>query len=164
MTRANLEEAFAGESQASMKYGIFADVAEKEGFPQVARLFRAISHAERVHATNHLRVLGGINDTASSLDEAMGGEYHEVIEMYPAFDAVAHLQGEKGAQRSIHFALEAEKTHEKMYGEAKRLVEAGRDMESALVYVCPTCGHTVIGDPPDKCPVCGVKKEKFRKF
>ena len=164
MTQANLEAAFAGESQAHMKYAIFADKAEKEGYPEVARLFRAVSSAERVHATNHLRTLGGIGDTVSNLTEAIGGESHENTEMYPAFDAVAQLQEEKGALRSIHYALEAEKIHESMYGEAKGFVETGKDIDAAVIFVCPTCGYTVIGDPPDKCPVCGVKKEKFSQF
>lgn len=164
MTQSNLEAAFAGESQACMKYTIFADKAEKEGFPEVARLFRAVAYAERVHATSHLRQLGGIGDTASNLAGAVGGENYEVIEMYPAFDAVAKLQEEKGAVRSIHFALEAEKIHQVLFGGAKEAVVTGEDIGSASVYVCPVCGHTVIGNAPHKCPVCGVKEEKFRKF
>ena len=164
MTQANLEAAFAGESQAHMKYAIFADKAEKEGYPEVARLFQAISYAERVHATNHLRELGGIGDTAANLAAAMGGENYENTEMYPAFDAVARLQEEKGAIRSIHYALEAEKIHEVMYGEAKESVAAGKDIESAPVFVCPVCGHTAIGEAPDKCPVCGLPKDKYREF
>ncbi len=164
MTQANLEAAFAGESQAHMKYNIFADKAEKEGYPEVARLFRAIAYAERVHATNHLRELGGIGDTAANLEAAMGGENYENTEMYPAFDAVAKLQEEKGAIRSIHYALEAEKIHEVMYGEAQVSVEAGQDIESAPVFVCPVCGHTAIGKAPDKCPVCGLPKKKYREF
>jgi len=92
MTEANLEAAFAGESQAHMKYAIFADKAAREGYPEVARLFRAISYAERVHATNHLRELGGIGDTVANLEVAFSGENYENTEMYPAFDAVARLQ------------------------------------------------------------------------
>ncbi len=164
MTQANLEAAFAGESQAHMKYAIFADKAEEEGYPEVARLFRAISFAERVHATNHLRELGGIGDTVANLEVAIGGENYENTEMYPAFNAVAKLQEEKGAMRSIHYALEAEKIHEAMYGEAKNMVASGSDIQAAAVFVCPICGHTVIGEAPDKCPVCGAPKEKYRRF
>ena len=164
MTQANLEAAFAGESQACIKYTIFADKAERQGYPEVARLFRAIAYAEQVHATNHLRELGGIGDTVANLAAAIEGENHENVEMYPAFDAVAKLQGEKGAVRSIHYALEAEKIHEVMYGEAKESVAAGKDIESAPVYVCPVCGHTVIGEAPDKCPVCGLPKKKYHEF
>jgi rubrerythrin len=164
MTKANLEAAFAGESQAHMKYKIFADKAEEEGYPEVARLFRAISFAEQVHATNHFRQLQGIGDTAANLGAAMGGENYENTEMYPAFDAVAKLQGEKGAVLSIHYALEAEKIHEVMYGDAKRLVESGQDRGYAPVYICPTCGFTVIGEPPEKCPVSQTPREQFVKF
>lgn len=164
MTKSNLEAAFAGESQAHMKYAIFADKAEKEGYPEVARLFRAISFAERVHATNHLRELGAVGDTTANLEAAIGGENYENTEMYPAFDAVARLQEEKGAIRSIHYALEAEKIHETMYTEARESVVAGKDIKSAPVFVCPVCGHTVIGEAPDKCPICGVAKDKYREF
>jgi rubrerythrin len=164
MTKANLEAAFAGESQAHMKYKIFADKAEEEGYPEVARLFRAISYAEQVHATNHFKQLQGIGDTASNLGAAIGGENYENTEMYPAFSAVAKMQEEKGAMLSIHYALEAEKIHEAMYGEAKSLVENGQDRQAQPVYICPICGYTVIGDPPAKCPVSQTSKDKFVKF
>jgi rubrerythrin len=164
MTKENLEAAFAGESQAHMRYKIFADKAEQEGYPEVARLFRAISYAEQVHATNHFTQLQGIEDTASNLGTAIGGEHYENTEMYPAFDAVAHEQGEKGAMLSIHYALEAEKIHEAMYSEAKSLVENGEDRPAQPVYICPVCGFTVIGDPPAKCPVSQTPREKFVKF
>jgi len=163
-TAANLKEAFAGESQAFMKYSIFADKAERDGFPEVARLFRATAFAERVHATNHLRALGGINDTAANLEQAIGGEHYEVTEMYPAFNAVAELQGEKSAIRSIHYALEAEKIHEVLYGDAKMAVSEDTDIASAPVHVCPVCGHTIIGEAPDKCPVCGLLHDKYIEF
>ena len=164
MTQANLEAAFAGESQAHMKYAVFADVAEEQGYPEVARLFQAISFAERVHATNHLRELGGIGDTVANLGGAIAGENYENTEMYPAFDAVAKLQGEKGAIRSIYYAIEAEKIHEVMYGDAKKTVEAKKDIPANKVYVCANCGHTVFGEVPDNCPVCNKPKEIYREF
>jgi len=163
-TKANLEAAFAGESQAHMKYSAFAEKAEREGYKEVARLFKAIAYAEKVHAVNHLRALGKINTTSENLQEAIGGENFEVNEMYPAFDAVAKMQGEKAAERSIHYAIEAEKIHEVMYGDAKKSVEDKKDIPEAHVYVCPVCGHTIIGDAPDECPVCGLKKEKYIEF
>jgi rubrerythrin len=164
MTKENLKAAFAGESQAHMKYLAFAAQAEQEGYPEVARLFRAISFAEQVHATNHFRELGGIGTTTENLGAAIGGENFEVTEMYPAYHAVAHDQGEKGALLSIHYALSAEKIHEVMYGETKALVEAGKDREAQPVYICPVCGFTVIGDPPAKCPVSQTPSEKFIEF
>ena len=164
MTASNLKEAFAGESQAHMKYAIFADAAEEAGYPEVARLFRAISYAERVHATNHLRELGGIGDTVANLNAAIAGETYEVEQMYPTFKEVAKLQGEKGAIRSNHYALEAEKLHAGQYHDAKEMVLAGKDIDGRPIYICPVCGYTVIGEPPAKCPVCAEPSKEFKKF
>ena len=164
MTEANLKDAFAGESQAHMKYLAFADKADREGFPEAARLFTAIAYAERVHAINHLRQLGGIGDTVTNLGEAMGGENFENTEMYPAYEAVAKLQEEKGALRSIFYALEAEKIHEVMYGDAQETIKAGTDLPAQKVFVCTICGHTIYGDAPDRCPICKAVKAKYKEF
>ncbi len=164
MTEANLKAAFAGESQAHMKYLAFSDKAEREGLPEAARLFTAIAYAERVHAINHLRQLGGISDTVTNLVEAMSGENYENTEMYPAFEAVAELQSEKGALRSIFYALEAEKIHEVMYNDAQEIVKEGNDLPSQKVFVCSVCGHTVFGDAPDRCPICKAVRTKFKEF
>ena len=164
MTEKNLRDAYAGESQAHMKYLIFADRAEKEGKPNIARLFRAIAFAEQVHATNHLATLGDVGSTVENLQAAIDGENFEVEEMYPAYDAVAKLQSEKGAIRSVHYAIEAEKIHAAMYTEAKQTAKEGKDADIGNIYICPVCGYTVEGAAPDTCPVCGVPKEKFVKF
>lgn len=84
--------------------------------------------------------------------------------MYPAFIAVAKLQEEKGAVLSNGGAMEAEKIHAAMYGEAKATVEAGKDAEVGQIYVCSVCGWTGEGEPPDECPLCKAKKEKFVTF
>ena len=165
MTEKSLQEAFAGESMAHMKYMIFSEIAEKEGFKNIARLFKAIAYAELVHAKNHARNLGYIGSTAENLQAGMDGEKFEIDEMYPAYDAIAELQGEEGAKRSIHFALEAEKIHYHLYSSAKEEVEKGKDMDISDIYICPVCGYTYVGDnPPEKCPVCGLPKDKFAKF
>lgn len=164
MTKANLKAAFAGESQAHMKYTAFSEKAEREGYPKAARLFKAIAYAEQVHAINHLRVLGGIGKTVDNLQVAIDGENYENVEMYPAFDAIAKLQEEKKAIRSFHYAKEAEIIHEEMYGDAKAKIEAGEDAEADSVHVCPVCGHTAIGEAPEKCPICGLKKDKYKSF
>ncbi|MFC1703766.1 rubrerythrin family protein [Candidatus Omnitrophota bacterium] len=164
MTQQNLQAAFAGESQAHMKYLIFAEAAEKEGKSNIARLFKAISYAEQVHATNHLKVLGGIGKTADNLAAALGGEIFEVDEMYPVYNSDAKLQGEKEAEKSTHYALEAEKIHAKMYTKAKEVAVKNKDIELKEVYICPVCGYTVEGEAPEFCPVCGVKRELFKKF
>ncbi len=164
MTREFLQAAFAGESQAHMKYLIFSQEAEKKGMPQLGRLFRAIAYAEQVHATNHFRELGKINDPASNVQSCIEGESFEVREMYPAYHAVAEMQGEKGAVRSTYYALEAEKIHEKMYSQAKAVVAAGKDLALGQVSICPICGYTVENEAPATCPVCGAKRETFKTF
>ena len=164
MTEENLTAAFAGESQAHMKYLAFAAQAMRDQRPNVAKLFEAIAYAERVHATNHLRELGGIGTTEANLGGAIGGETFEVEQMYPAYDAVAKAQGEAKAERSIHYAFEAEKIHAGMYGDALAKVKEGADIEAVDVYICPVCGHTVFAGAPDRCPVCNARGSSFRKF
>ncbi len=165
MTEQNLRDAFAGESQAHMKYLLYSDVAEKEGYHNVARLFKAIAYAELVHARNHLRELGGINDSVANLQDGIdGGETFEIEEMYPAYKVVAELQQEKGAVRSTHYALEAEKIHAKMYTDAKKVVMEQQDIKIGTIRICDVCGYTHDGDIPEKCPICRAPKEKFSSF
>lgn len=164
MTQQNLQNAFSGESGAHMKYLIFSEVAEKEQKPNVARLFRAIAYAEKVHATNHLKVLGLVKGTPGNLETALGGETFEIEEMYPVYNSDARLQNEKEAEKSTHYALEAEKIHARMYKDAQDAVSAGKDIEVGEIHICPVCGYTVEGKVPDYCPVCGVKKDAFKKF
>lgn len=164
MTKANLSAAFAGESQAHMKYLAFADIAEREGFANVARLFRAASFAEQMHATAHLRALSGTGPTVKNLEAALGGETFEVDEMYPAYLATAKEQEEKGATVSMQRALEAEKVHAQLYARAKESAEAKKDFDLSAIFVCEVCGWTVEGDAPDKCPLCGAPASRFRKF
>ena len=164
MTEDNLKAAFAGESQAHMKYTNFAERAEKEGRPNVARLFHATAFAERVHASNHLKALSGIEDTVANLTAAIAGETFEVDEMYPAYKAAAEAQGETRALRSMDWALKAEVVHAVLYNQARTAVQAGKDIETKDIWVCGVCGFTMEGEAPDVCPVCGARHDKFRKF
>ncbi len=164
MTEDDLKSAFAGESQAHMRYLIFAKRAEAEGMPNVARLFKAISYAEQVHATNHYNALSMIRGSSDNLQVCIDGETYEVNEMYPAFYAVAQLQEEKGAMQTFNFALQAEKIHASMYHKTKQTVETRKDIQLGSMHICEVCGHTVEGEAPDRCPVCGASKDKFRKF
>jgi rubrerythrin len=165
MTEEFLRSAFAGESQAHMKYLAFADRAEKEGKPRIANLYRAIAHAERVHATNHLEALAGVQDTGANLLTAKAGEDYEIDEMYPAYLETAERQGEKKAARSMRFALEAEKIHSELFAKAKEAVDAGEDIGEVKVWVCPICGFTVLGDEvPARCPVCNALAKVFAAF
>jgi rubrerythrin len=158
----DLEAAFAGESMASRKYFHFAKKAEQEGFKQVAKLFRAAAAAETVHAGNHLRAMGGIQDTGSNLKEAIKGEHYEVNTMYPEFIADAKADANTKAERSFHDAWEVEKTHEQLYMKALEMLD--KPQEDVEYYVCPVCGHTHVGKPPVNCPVCGTLGTKFEKI
>ncbi|MBF0193734.1 MAG: rubrerythrin family protein [Magnetococcales bacterium] len=160
-TKDDLQEAFAGESQANRKYLAFAKKADKEGFAQVAKLFRAVADAETIHAHSHLRVLEGIRSTGENLEEAMAGEHHEFTEMYPGFLKTAEAEGNKKAVRSMTYAMEVEKVHHDLFQQALAAIKSGVDLESLQIYVCPVCGHTEIGEPPANCPVCNVKGEKY---
>ncbi|MCL5950848.1 MAG: rubrerythrin family protein [Chloroflexi bacterium] len=164
MTRKNLQDAFAGESQAHLRYLVYAEAAEREGLANVARLFRAASFSEQIHATNHLRNLGGVTNTANHLRAGADGENFEVKEMYPAYIAVAEAQEEKGALRSMSNAMEAEKVHFKLYTQSQTSVDAKKDAELPTIYVCESCGYTMEGDPPERCPICGAVHTRFRKF
>ena len=164
MTRQNLEAAFAGESQAHMKYLAFSDAAARDGKSNIARLFQAISYAERVHATNHLRALSGIHSTPENLDAAIAGETSEVEEMYPVYHDTAKFQGEPEAEKSTFYALEAEKIHARMYKQAKEAAAKGQDLKLGPVHICPVCGFTGEGEAPDRCPVCGAAGKVFHTF
>jgi len=160
-TMENLQAAFAGESQANRKYLAFAQKADEDGYPQVARLFRAAAEAETVHAHAHLRVMGGINDTVKNLEEAIAGEGHEFEEMYPGFLAEAQTEGMKPAEFSFKNALAVEEIHHGLYTKALEAVKSGSDLAGTQIYVCPVCGNTVEGSAPETCPICNVPGSKF---
>ncbi|OGP73293.1 MAG: rubrerythrin [Deltaproteobacteria bacterium RBG_16_49_23] len=157
-----LKEAFAGESQANRKYLAFAAKADQEGYPQVARLFRAAGEAETIHAHNHLRALQGIKSTKENLQEAVAGETHEFKKMYPEMIEGAKAEGNKAAEKSFNFANEVEKVHAHLY--QTLLDNLGKSQGTFPYYVCPVCGFTAEKEPPGICPVCGTKGEMFNKI
>ena len=160
-TMENLAAAFAGESQANRKYLAFAAKADKDGFPQVAKLFRAAAEAETIHAHAHLRAMGGINATIENLEAAIAGEAYEFKEMYPEFIAEAEKECNKKAVVSFKNAMPVEETHHGLYTKALAAVKAGNDLPDTGIYICPVCGHTVDDGVPDTCPVCNVPGKKF---
>ncbi len=178
MTAQNLRSAFGGESQAHMRYRVWAKKAEKEGFKNVANLFRAISYAEEVHASNHFKALKdeagdflvtagagfGLGSTSENLQGAIDGENFEVEQMYPAYMVVAEIQEEKQAKLFMQYAMEAEKTHAVLFTQAKEAVDAGKDFAEEEIHVCPVCGYTIGSEDINDCPVCGVKVDKFITF
>jgi rubrerythrin len=164
MTEEFLKNALAGESQAHVKYAAFAEKAQQESLPNVARLFKANSHAEEIHAKSHFRTLGGIGKTADNLAAAVAGETFEVTEMYDAYLVVAGHQGETAATRTFNAALKAEEVHAALYKRAQEAVAAGKDLSAGAIQVCEVCGFTLEGDAPDACPICGAPRAKFTKF
>lgn len=177
-TAINLKAAFAGESQAHMRYMSWGEKAKQDGFPTVEVLFNAISFAESIHAKSHFKVLKGefgaaestsggafgIGTTSENLKLAAEGENHEIMEMYPAFIKDAEAGDEKAAIRSMEFALEAEKSHENLYLKAKEFTDQGKDADFKGIYVCEVCGYTHYGEQEDKCPICNAPKDKYRTF
>jgi rubrerythrin len=158
-TNDNLKAAFAGESQANRKYLAFAKKADDEGYPQIAKLFRAAATAETVHAHNHLGVLDGIGSTAENLKEAINGETFEFTKMYPGFISEADSEGAKKARWSFNVANQVEQIHAGLFQEA--LKEMSIAAPSQDYYVCSVCGNTVMGEAPMKCPICGAEHGQF---
>ena len=163
-TRENLKEAFAGESQANRKYTFFAEKADDAGNKQVARLFRAAAEAETVHARNHLRVLGEIKSDRDNLGAAIGGEHYEFTTMYPGFIDQAKKENNKAATGSFDLANKVEQIHHRLFQAALKNLEAGKGFKDAPYYVCQVCGNTVEGEAPDRCPICGAPRSKFKKI
>lgn len=178
MTASNLRSAYGGESQAYMRYRIWAQKAEKDGFPTVARLFMATSDAEEVHATLHFKALKdevgafdvtsggefGYGSTSENLQGAINGELFEVEQMYPAYIAVAEMQNEKTALSAYRYAIEAEKVHAELFTKAKEAVDQGKDLEADVILLCPVCGFITITGEEDICPLCNAKKELFKEY
>lgn len=160
----NLQAAFAGESQASRKYLYFAEKADAEGYRQVARLFRAASEAETIHARNHLKVMEGIKSTKENLKAAISGEHHEFTKMYPEFMKQAEAEGDKKAKDSFDLANQVEQIHHRLYQAALSLLEKGQTVPEKPIFVCQYCGNTVEGAAPEKCPVCGAPKKMFKQI
>jgi len=163
-TMENLAAAFAGESQARNKYLAFAKKADEQGYPQVARLFRAAAQAEQVHAQNHFKAMEAILSTAENLKAAVSGEHYEVVDMYPPFIAEAEKEEARRAKTSFEWAWRVEQEHEALYSQA--LENLGKDAGEPLYdyYVCPVCGHTHPRNAPNRCPVCGAPGGKFEKI
>jgi rubrerythrin len=162
-TAENLKVAFAGESQANRKYLAFARQAEKEGYSQIAKVFRAAAEAETLHALAHLSNMGGVGSTLDNLRAAVAGETYEFTEMYPPMVEQALTENHK-ARYMLGYANSAEKVHAGLFGQALSALESGADLSKMDVYLCPVCGDIEFGTPPDKCPICGAPASKFQKI
>ena len=162
-TQDNLNDAFAGESQANRRYLFFAERADEEGHPVIARVFRAAAEAETVHARNHLKALGEIKSTGENLKAAISGEHYEFTQMYPGFIEQAKAEGNTDAESSFDLANKVEKIHHTLYEKALRFLDGGEPVKDEPYFVCQRCGYTVGGQAPEKCPVCGVPRSMFKR-
>lgn len=159
-TKENLEVAFCGESEAYQKYSAFAKQAQKDGFANIAKLFRTTAEAEKIHAEGHLKAMEKIGSTLENLEAAISGETYEYEDMYPPMYEQAVAEGHK-AKKMFGWAMEAEKVHAQLYKKALEAVREGRDLDEVGIYLCPLCGYIEIGEPTQNCPVCGVKPSGF---
>ena len=159
-THDNLMAGFTGEAEANRKYTAYAKKAEKDGFLNAAKLFRAAADAETLHALKHFEVAGMVGDTASNLKDGIAGETYEYKEMYPPFIETAKAEGNNAAVMTFTFAMKAEEVHARLYEEALDNLE---DFEEVFYYLCPTCGN-IEKFVPERCSICGVPGGKFIKY
>ena len=163
-TEANLQVAFAGESQARNKYTYFASVARKEGFEQIAAIFQATADNEKEHAKLWFKELEGIGDTAANLEAAAAGENFEWTDMYEAFAKTAEEEGFTALAKRFRMVAAIEKRHEERYRALLHNIETAAVFEKSEVKVweCRNCGHIVVGTKaPEVCPVCAHPQSYF---
>ena len=163
-TEANLQAAFAGESQARNKYTYFASVARKEGFEQIAAIFQATADNEKEHAKLWFKGLEGIGDTAANLEAAAAGENFEWTDMYEAFAKTAEEEGFTALAKRFRMVAAIEKRHEERYRALLHSIETAAVFEKSEVKVweCRNCGHIVVGTKaPEVCPVCAHPQSYF---
>jgi rubrerythrin len=163
-TEENLKAAFAGESQARNKYTFFAQIARKEGYHYIAKIFDETAENEQRHAKDHLTMIGGIGNTAANLKEAMGGEDYETTTMYPQFAEEAKAEGNMQAFTMFKMIAKIEAHHRDRYKKLLEMVENGTVFKRTqpIKWKCSVCGHIHEGtEPPAKCPCCQHPKEYF---
>ncbi|MEI6516807.1 MAG: rubrerythrin family protein [bacterium] len=156
-TEKNLQEAFAGESQARNKYTYFASVAKKEGYEQIAAFFLETADQEKTHAKLHFKALNGIGDTSANLKAAAGGEHEEWTNMYPRMAKEARAEGFDDIARLFEGIAKIEKEHQERYQALLKNLEDGKvfKKDAKVKWRCRECGfvHEGVG-APQKCPVC----------
>lgn len=163
-TEKNLMEAFSGESQARNKYTYFANIAQREGYDQIAELFLKTARNEQEHARIWYEELGNLGDTAENLLHAAEGENYEWTEMYDGFAKDAEAEGFTELADKFRKVAAIEKAHEERYRALLKNVEMKKVFEKSeeTMWECRVCGHLVIGKKaPDVCPVCTYAQSYF---
>lgn len=163
-TEENLADAFAGESQARNKYTYYAEVARKEGYYYIAKLFEETAENERRHAKDEFKMMGGLGDTAANLKAAVEGEDYEVQTMYPEFAEAAKAEGNTEAAVLFTQIAKVEAHHRDRYKKLLEMVENGTvyKREEPIEWKCSVCGYVYTGnEPPPKCPCCKHAREFY---
>lgn len=166
-TEANLQAAFAGESQARNKYTYFASKAKKDGYVQIAAIFEETANNEKEHAKLWYKLLNGgsVSDTVENLKEAAGGENYEWTEMYPTFAKEAREEGFDDIAWLFESVAAIEKEHEERYKKLLANIEGDLvfSKEGDVVWQCANCGHICVGKKaPEVCPVCSHPQSYFQ--
>jgi len=163
ITKKNLSEAFSGESMANRKYLKYAEVADKEGYPEVAKLFRTIAEQETVHSWLWLNELGGVSTTEENLKSAIEGETYEYTKMYPKFAEIAEKEGFKELAYKYRMLASIEERHANEYKKALEELKKKKPKEGKEKrYICPNCGFVAEGEVPKNCPLCGLDAAQFK--
>jgi rubrerythrin len=156
-----LHQAFTGEAKAHLRLKVFAEKAEQEGYPQLAKLFRVIAFSEELHGKRALRLLKEIRSTEENLAESFESETKVAGVAYSEFIKLAEEQGDRAASLYFSQSHDAEEIHAKLYKEAMDHVLEERQ---TTYYVCDVCGYVSDGILPEECPICGAKKDRFVEF
>jgi rubrerythrin len=160
-TREALQQAYSGEAKAALRLKLYAEKAEEEGYPQIAKLFRVIASSEEVHGARALKVLKEIKTTEENLAESFESEQRVAEVSYDAFVKQAEAEGNRPAVLHFSQSKDVEETHAKLYKEAMNHMLEERE---TTYYVCQVCGYIADDILPDICPVCGAKREQFKLF
>ena len=159
--KAALYQAYVGEAKAALRLKVFADKADKEGYPQIAKLFRVISFSEEIHGTRALKLLREVKSTEENLAASFESEQKVAGVAYDEFIKLAEKAGNKAAVLHFSQSRDVEEVHAKLYKEAMTHFLEARE---TTYYVCKVCGYIYDGVLPDECPFCGAKKEMFDRF
>jgi rubrerythrin len=162
-TERNLQAAFSGESQASNRYLVFAEKAEKEGYPQIARLFRAVAEAEIVHARNHFNSMDAVGSIKDNLLAGANVEHYEHTRVYPLFAERAREENNERARVNFEQTEAVEEGHRHHFEDALDAVKTGRSLKEEPYFICQQCGYTADNQAPEKCPVCGEAAVRFKR-
>lgn len=160
-TREALQQAYAGEAKASLRLKVYAEKAEKDGYPQIAKLFRVIAFSEEIHGVRALKVLREIGSTEENLAQSFESEKGVAEVAYGEFVKLAEAEGNQAAVLHFSQSRDVEETHAKLYKEAMNHLMEERETS---YHVCLVCGYVADGVLPESCPVCGAKRDQFRPF